>query len=85
MKRLFKFLVAAATSFSLLIANVPLVQFTVRAEGDEPSAKNYTINYSYSNTSSEGDLKLSDGNVEVDMEGNISIEYLMQIAESIEN
>lgn len=26
-----------------------------------------------------------DGNVEVDMEGNISIEYLMQIAESIEN
>ena len=36
MKRLFKFLVAAATSLSLLIANVPLTQVIVRADGDEP-------------------------------------------------
>ncbi len=42
MKRLFKFLVAAATSLSLLIANVPLTQFMVRAD-DTPAAPTYTL------------------------------------------
>ena len=63
MKRLFKFLVAAATSFSLLIANVPLTSIVVRADGDEPSAKQYTIKYSTSCT--DGNLKLLNGEVEV--------------------
>ena len=63
MKRLFKFLVAAATSFSLLIANVPLTSIVVRADGDEPSAKQYTIKYS--NSCTDGNLKLLNGEVEV--------------------
>lgn len=40
MKRLFKFLVAAATSLSLLIANVPLTSIVVRADGNPPVFKN---------------------------------------------
>ncbi len=40
MKRLFKFLVAAATSLSLLIANVPLTSIVVRADGNPPEFKN---------------------------------------------
>ncbi len=43
MKRLFKFLVAAATSFSLLIANVPLTSIVVRADGDEQAVPEYTF------------------------------------------
>ena len=43
MKRLFKFLVATATTFSLLIANTPLTQIVVRADGDEPSVPTYTF------------------------------------------
>lgn len=38
MKRLFKFLVASATSISLLFANIPLTQFVVRAD-----EKSYTF------------------------------------------
>lgn len=63
MKRLFKFLVASATSLSLLIANIPLTQVIVRADGDEPSAKQYTIKYS--NSCTDGNLKLLNGDVEV--------------------
>ena len=43
MKRLFKFLVAAATSLSLLIANVPLTSIVVRADGDEQAVPEYTF------------------------------------------
>ena len=43
MKRLFKFLVATATTFSLLIANTPLTQIVVRADGDEPPVPTYTF------------------------------------------
>lgn len=43
MKRLFKFLVAAATSFSLLFANVPLTSIVVRADGDEQAVPEYTF------------------------------------------
>ena len=50
MKRLFKFLVASATSFSLLFANIPLAQMVVRADGDEVQPKDYIFDVDFNNS-----------------------------------
>lgn len=66
MKRLFKFLVAAATSFSLLIANVPLTSIVVRADGDEQGQEQQgtQVNYPYlTNANDELKFHLDDTNV----------------------
>ncbi|MBE7071489.1 MAG: hypothetical protein E7383_01900 [Ruminococcaceae bacterium] len=61
MKRLFKFLVAAATSFSLLFANIPLTQMVVRADGDEVQPKNYTLSVDFTNPDPDPLFLIDDG------------------------
>ena len=64
MKRLFKFLVAAATSLSLLIANVPLTSIVVRADGDEQAVPEYTFTSKFVGQNSEEmreEITFSDG------------------------
>ena len=61
MKRLFKFLVASATSFSLLFANIPLTQMVVRADGDEVQPKNYTLSVDFTNPDPDPLFLIDDG------------------------
>lgn len=61
MKRLFKFLVASATSFSLLFANIPLTQMVVRADGDEVQPKNYTLSVDFTNPDHDPLFLIDDG------------------------
>ena len=61
MKRLFKFLVASATSLSLLFANIPLTQFVVRADEEEAQPKNYTLSVDFTNPDPDPLFLIGDG------------------------
>lgn len=84
MKRLFKFLVAAATSLSLLIANVPLTQFTVRADGVEYTLSNGFIESEQRDTLEfrQGDTLLPDNSLNILAPGTITVNYMDKTSNS---
>lgn len=76
MKRQFRFLVATATSVSLMIANVPLAQFTVRA--DEEDAPTYTFTSNFVDEDEmlqfiSGETVLTEGSEDVFPAGTINV------------
>ena len=75
MKRLFKFLVASATSFSLLFANIPLAEFAVRADTNAYTFKNAVVDQSEILQFSDGETILSAASDETVFEaGTITLE-----------
>lgn len=75
MKRLFKFLVAAATSFSLLFANIPLAEFAVRADTNAYTFKNAVVDQSEILQFSDGETAYTAGSDETVFEaGTITLE-----------
>lgn len=75
MKRLFKFLVAAATSFSLLFANIPLAEFSVRADTNAYTFKNAVVDQSEILQFSDGETAYTAGSDETVFEaGTITLE-----------
>ncbi len=75
MKRLFKFLVASATSFSLLFANIPLAEFAVRADTNAYTFKNAVVDQSEILQFSDGETAYTAGSDETVFEaGTITLE-----------
>lgn len=75
MKRLFKFLVASATSFSLLFANIPLAEFAVRADTNAYTFKNAVVVQSEILQFSDGETAYTAGSDETVFEaGTITLE-----------
>ena len=85
MKRLFKYLVAAATSFSLLIANVPLTSMVVRADVNYPYLTNandelkFHLNESdvFDTTYNTKDVIVDPGYIDVDLVESNAIKTLV--------
>ena len=75
MKRLFKFLVASATSLSLLFAHIPLAEFAVRADTNAYTFKNAVVDQSEILQFSDGETILSAASDETVFEaGTITLE-----------
>ncbi len=75
MKRLFKFLVASATSFSLLFANIPLAEFAVRADTNAYTFKNAVVDQSEILQFLDGETAYTAGSDETVFEaGTITLE-----------
>ena len=75
MKRLFKFFAAAATSFSLLFANLPLAEFAVRADTNAYTFKNAVVDQSEILQFSDGETAYTAGSDETVFEaGTITLE-----------
>ena len=77
MKRLFKFLVAGVTSLCLLIANTPLTQVAVMADGVEYTLSNGFIEEQQRDTLElkQGDSFLSDNSLNILSPGKITLNY----------